>query len=327
MPIERSRTSGCSILLNQPTKRVVSRLGMRLVSRKLRSSCSDSLAMRDRTVMQRHTRSDSVGRHGYVLYDMRPVWARRRGLGAALAKLKIAPAAVEGQAPVAGRPFAHVAPVGFADPVLRVRRSAILPCRQRAGRGCRAPARRFHTAGAALSGALRQDAPADGRGQGRPLRPAVHVHLSRAVPVQPGRARALERRLVLAVVGRRYADRSRRQYLLRPDGLLRRQLFGYDFYKACMEKGAERVRDLGPVLGAYHPRARLQRRRAEADLRPRRGVVPHVGHRGGHAGGAAWPAITHAARIWCGSAAPITVGGATCSRASAIRCRRARPTR
>jgi glutamate-1-semialdehyde 2,1-aminomutase len=30
-------------------------------------------------------------------------------------------------------------------------------------------------------------------------------------------------------------------------------LFGYDFYKACMEKGAQRVRDLGPVLGAYHP--------------------------------------------------------------------------
>jgi glutamate-1-semialdehyde 2,1-aminomutase len=30
-------------------------------------------------------------------------------------------------------------------------------------------------------------------------------------------------------------------------------LFGYDFYKTCMEKGAERVRDLGPVLGAYHP--------------------------------------------------------------------------
>src|SRR5262249_44308782 len=30
-------------------------------------------------------------------------------------------------------------------------------------------------------------------------------------------------------------------------------LFGYDFYKTCMKKGAERVRDLGPVLGAYHP--------------------------------------------------------------------------
>ena len=30
-------------------------------------------------------------------------------------------------------------------------------------------------------------------------------------------------------------------------------LFGHDFYKSCIERGAERVRDLGPVLGAYHP--------------------------------------------------------------------------
>lgn len=30
-------------------------------------------------------------------------------------------------------------------------------------------------------------------------------------------------------------------------------LFGYDFYKECMEEGYRRVRDLGPVLGAYHP--------------------------------------------------------------------------
>jgi glutamate-1-semialdehyde 2,1-aminomutase len=30
-------------------------------------------------------------------------------------------------------------------------------------------------------------------------------------------------------------------------------LFGYDFYKNCMERGAARVRDLGPVLGSYHP--------------------------------------------------------------------------
>jgi len=30
-------------------------------------------------------------------------------------------------------------------------------------------------------------------------------------------------------------------------------LFGYDFYKICMQAGAARVRDLGPVLGAYHP--------------------------------------------------------------------------
>src|ERR1700738_2003181 len=30
-------------------------------------------------------------------------------------------------------------------------------------------------------------------------------------------------------------------------------VFGYDFYKECIERGAERVRGLGPVLGSYHP--------------------------------------------------------------------------
>jgi glutamate-1-semialdehyde 2,1-aminomutase len=30
-------------------------------------------------------------------------------------------------------------------------------------------------------------------------------------------------------------------------------LFGYDFYKDCIRRGSERVSDLGPVLGAYHP--------------------------------------------------------------------------
>src|ERR1700676_5536264 len=30
-------------------------------------------------------------------------------------------------------------------------------------------------------------------------------------------------------------------------------VFGYDFYKECIEEGAARVRGLGPVLGAYHP--------------------------------------------------------------------------
>jgi glutamate-1-semialdehyde 2,1-aminomutase len=30
-------------------------------------------------------------------------------------------------------------------------------------------------------------------------------------------------------------------------------VFGYDFYKECMERGQQAVRELGPVLGAYHP--------------------------------------------------------------------------
>ena len=30
-------------------------------------------------------------------------------------------------------------------------------------------------------------------------------------------------------------------------------VFGYDFYKGCMERGQELVGELGPVLGSYHP--------------------------------------------------------------------------
>jgi glutamate-1-semialdehyde 2,1-aminomutase len=30
-------------------------------------------------------------------------------------------------------------------------------------------------------------------------------------------------------------------------------VFGNDFYKECIDRGSARVRDLGPVLGAYHP--------------------------------------------------------------------------
>jgi glutamate-1-semialdehyde 2,1-aminomutase len=30
-------------------------------------------------------------------------------------------------------------------------------------------------------------------------------------------------------------------------------VFGYDFYKECIARGSERVRDLGTVLGSYHP--------------------------------------------------------------------------
>ena len=30
-------------------------------------------------------------------------------------------------------------------------------------------------------------------------------------------------------------------------------VFGYDFYKDCMEKGFAKVKELGPVLGPYHP--------------------------------------------------------------------------
>jgi len=45
-------------------------------------------------------------------------------------------------------------------------------------------------------------------------------------------------------------------------------LFGYDFYKACLDHAADRVRDLGPVLGLYHPVlvANVERLRAVSGL-------------------------------------------------------------
>src|SRR5262249_23578481 len=49
--IDRSRISGCSIRLKRPMNRVSRRRGMRLVSRKLRSSCCSILVISERTVM------------------------------------------------------------------------------------------------------------------------------------------------------------------------------------------------------------------------------------------------------------------------------------
>ena len=103
-------------------------------------------------------------------------------------------------------------------------------------------------------------------------------------------------------------------------------VFGYDFYKECIARGSERVRDLGPVLGAYHPVIAYNVRR----LREISGLDEVSFHMSGT------EAVMQAVRLaryhtgaahWCASAAPITAGGAMCSRASAIRSPRARPTR
>src|SRR5262249_49509049 len=49
---ERSRTNGCSILLNHPIKRVAKRRGIRLVRTKFRLSQLRILAISDRTVIR-----------------------------------------------------------------------------------------------------------------------------------------------------------------------------------------------------------------------------------------------------------------------------------
>ena len=69
-------------------------------------------------------------------------------------------------------------------------------------------------------------------------------------------------------------------------------VFGYDFYKECMEQGARAGARARPGARRLSPGRRLQREAAAGDLGPRRGVVPHVRHRGGDAGGAA-RALSH----------------------------------
>ena len=56
--------------------------------------------------------------------------------------------------------------------------------------------------------------------------------------------RGLHRRTVTDLDGNRFYDLT---------GSYGVNVFGYDFYKECIERGSERVRGLGPVLGAYHP--------------------------------------------------------------------------
>ncbi len=69
-------------------------------------------------------------------------------------------------------------------------------------------------------------------------------------------------------------------------------VFGYDFYKDCIDAGAARVRALGPVLGAYHPIIEENVRRLREISRLDEVSFPHVGHRGCDAGRAA-RAIPH----------------------------------
>ena len=97
-------------------------------------------------------------------------------------------------------------------------------------------------------------------------------------------------------------------------------LFGYDFYKECMARGAERVRDLGPVLGPYHPVVAYNVKR----LREISGLDEVSFHMSGTE--AVMQAVrlaryhtrrTHLVRF----AGPYQAGGAMCSRASATRCR------
>ena len=121
-------------------------------------------------------------------------------------------------------------------------------------RGRRTAPRRLHAAVRALSRTLRPDRARSRRRRRTASPTAVHRRLSRAVPVQPAASGSICRpgRSSQSSSGVTVTDLDGNVFydLTGSYGV---NLFGHDFYKDCIERGAERVRDLGPVLGAYHP--------------------------------------------------------------------------
>jgi hypothetical protein len=194
---------------------------------------------------------------------------------------------VAGQAQIARRPRPDRAADRGAGAVLRLRRRAVLLLRRRAAVHRRTPPRRLRAAFGALQDALCRNHPAH-REAAKHFRPAIHRRLSGAVPISaawcgahlPSAAfvQSSSGVTVTDLDGNRFYDLS---------GSYGVNVLGYDFYKEAIERGAERVRELGPVLGPYHPADRRERETSEGDFRARRSLVPHVGHRSGDAGGAA----------------------------------------
>src|SRR4029077_2450858 len=110
--IDMSRTIGFSILLNQPMKRVRAARGMRLVNRKLRSSCSVREEMRLFTVMNLSAGLVSACHYGYGFANSDSVARGRRCRhhGRGCPQGQGAAGAVPCQASLADRTLQDVAP-------------------------------------------------------------------------------------------------------------------------------------------------------------------------------------------------------------------------
>src|SRR3954449_8196451 len=221
--IDPSRTSGFWILENQPMKRVSAARGMRLVNRKLRSSCWVKEAMRALTVMNLSARSISACCHGNDTPDSFFVRGRRSVCCRRLPEDQGADRIVPRQAPLARRTLQDVAPGGKAASVLRIRRRCVLRLRRRAGEHRRPAQGRLLPPRKPLRRALPQGPRDDEGSGGKDLRPALHRDLPRAFPVLASRSRAFGHLDLRGVLARRHRHGCRRQHLLRPYRVLRRQ--------------------------------------------------------------------------------------------------------
>ena len=225
--------AGCGCWLNQPMKRVSAMRGMRLVSRKFRSSCCSSASQQPAS--QFHRACQSTLRYITGLHSLDSPMNETLALSAlALAALAVAlaagqapPGAVAGQAPVADRPLAHGQARGRAGcRAMPTTKQRFFALRRRAGR-------RWWRSAAPASAAWPRHCRAALRRSRWRSPPQAREGMSDLqftggyrVPFQysPLPAPAPEGRQLRAVASSGVTlHRPGRQRLLRPDRLLRRQ--------------------------------------------------------------------------------------------------------
>src|SRR5882672_9102669 len=251
--IDRSRTSGFSILLNQPMKRVMAARGIRLVSRKLRSSCWVKAAIRPRTVINLLDGLASAG-----------------GMDSPLSILSLSAAAIAGAAVTFPKLQARLA-------LSRAKHRSLTGHSKMSKMVARLVPHYefdidefFRSEGApAETATQRQDAffrlagiYQDRYPKGRQMTAEAAEHISDLQFTEAYRVPFQYSRLVREHLGASaFAASSSGVTVTDVDGNVSYDLtgsygvniFGNDFYKECITESEKRARALGPVLGPYHP--------------------------------------------------------------------------
>ena len=251
--IDRSRTSGFSILLNQPMKRVTAARGIRLVNRKLRSSCSVSAEIRPLIVMNLSAALVSAGGMDSPLPILYLSTAAVAGAAAVFPKVKARLAlsrakhrSLSGHSKMS-RMVARLVPFyefDINDFFCSDGAPATVATKRRDGF--------FHLA------RLYQERYA----QGRQMASEARTRISDLQFTETYRVPFQYSRLVREHLGSgAFMQSSAGVTVTDVDGNVFYDLtgsygvniFGNDFYKECIAEGDKRAHALGPVLGPYHP--------------------------------------------------------------------------
>src|ERR1700749_3897626 len=252
-PIERSRTSGFSILENQPMKRVRAARGMRLVNRKLRSSCSVREDIRLLTVMNL-----SAGLVSALVMDTSiPILSLAAGAVAATAVV-----APKVKARIELSRAKHRSLAGHSKMSRRVAR--LLPFYEfdidnffKTDGAPNEVATRRQDSFFRLAALYQERFAKSKKGTAEAATQISHRQFPQAYRVPFQYSRLVRENLgagsfLQASSGVTVTDLDGNVFydLTGSYGV---NIFGNDFYKECIEIGEKNAHALGPVLGSYHP--------------------------------------------------------------------------